>query len=57
MICQPCQTAGDLNQQKKIKQAKNKHGACWGCECQHQTGTGWFVRKGEAVPPMRTQSP
>jgi hypothetical protein len=57
MICQPCQTAGDLNQQKKIEEAKNKHGACWGCECQHQTGTGWFVRKGEAVPPMRTQSP
>lgn len=57
MICPNCKTAATLNSQNQTSQAEHKHGGCWGCECQHKVGTGWFVRKGEVVPPMRTQSP
>ncbi len=57
MICQPCQTAGELNSQQKIKEATKLHKKCKDCECQHKTGTGWFVRKGEKVGLHQTQSP
>ena len=57
MICQTCREAADLNQQEKIKEAKKLHKKCKDCECQHQTGTGWFARKGEKVSLHQTQSP
>jgi hypothetical protein len=57
MICQECKTAGDLNSQNQKTKAYRSHNKCKGCECQHKVGTGWFVRKGEVVPPMRVQSP
>ena len=57
MICDPCKTGAYFNSQHKTKDAKDFHNNCKGCECQHKTGVGWFARKGEVVPPMRTQSP
>ena len=57
MICQQCQIAANLNSQNEPKKASKEHKKCKGCECQHKVGTGWFARKGEAVPLMRTQSP
>jgi hypothetical protein len=57
MICKPCQKAAEMNQQSRIKEAKHNHGGCWGCECQHKTGQGWFARKGEKVSLHQTQSP
>jgi len=57
MICDSCKTGAYFNSQHKTKDAQDFHNNCKGCECQHKTGVGWFARKGEAVPPMRTQSP
>lgn len=57
MICEYCCIAANLNTRGKVNDAMDLHKGCKGCECQHKVGTGWFVRKGEAVPPMRTQSP
>jgi hypothetical protein len=57
MICSTCKEAAEMSSQQKIKEATKLHKKCKDCECQHKTGPGWFVRKGEAVPPMRTQSP
>jgi len=57
MICLTCREAAEMNSLEKTKEAKKLHKKCKDCECQHKTGQGWFVRKGEAVPPMRVQSP
>jgi hypothetical protein len=57
MICDTCCIAGELNARGKVNDALDMHKGCKGCECQHKIGAGWFARKGEAVPPMRTQSP
>lgn len=57
MICSQCQIAAQFNEKHKTKDAQDFHKLCKGCECQHKIGVGWFARKGEAVPPMRVQSP
>lgn len=57
MICNHCQIAAEFNRKRKTNESIEFHNACKGCECQHKVGTEWFVRKGEAIPPMRTQSP
>ena len=57
MICNHCQIAAEFNRKRKSNEAIEFHNACKGCECQHKVGTEWFVRKGEAIPQMRTQSP
>jgi len=42
----------------KTDLAKEFHEKCEGdCGCQHKTGPGWFVRRGQRPTQMQTQSP
>lgn len=59
MICQSCQNAAFWNSKNNQEtMAHQFHSECKGdCGCQHRIGRGWFVKPGEKVPAMRTQSP
>jgi len=58
MICSKCAWAGHHNTIGKTDMAKEFHENCEGdCGCQHKTGPGWFVRRGQKPTPMQTQSP
>jgi hypothetical protein len=58
MICHDCMLAATYNSNEKYALAGTFHDKCEGdCGCQHKTGPGWFVRRGEKPKPMQTQSP
>ena len=58
MICSNCAWGGHHNTIGKTDLAKEMHDGCEGdCGCQHKTGPGWFVRRGQKPTPMQTQSP
>ena len=51
MICSPCGWAGFRNQIGDTHLAKELHGECKGCTCQHKIGAGWVIKK--PLPPKR----
>ena len=58
MICDNCKWGGHHNTIGKTDLAKEMHEKCKGdCGCQHLTGPGWFVRKGQKPTPIQVQSP
>ena len=58
MICNPCIAGGVAQSAGSYDSALLLHQQCKGdCPCQHKTGAGLVVHRGEKVPPMRTQSP
>lgn len=57
-MCSDCKVAGIFNSQGNYDKAEEMHGYCKGdCTCQHKTGLGWVVRKGQSPTLMQTQSP
>jgi len=58
MMCADCKVAGKFNLLGQYDKAEEMHGYCKGdCVCQHKTGPGWVVRKGQSPTLMQTQSP
>jgi hypothetical protein len=58
MMCSDCKVAGEFNSRGQYDKAEEMHGYCKGdCACQHKTGPGWCVRKGQKATLMQTQSP
>lgn len=58
MMCADCKVGGQFNSLGHYDKAEELHTYCkGGCGCQHKTGPGWFVRKGEKIPLMQIQSP
>ena len=58
MICNDCKVGATFNEQGSYEKSEELHDLCQGdCGCQHKTGPGWFVRRGQKPTPMQTQSP
>lgn len=58
MICNECQVGGDFNAKAKFALAEASHQECKGdCTCLHKTGQGWYLKVGEKVKAVQSQSP